>query len=409
MIIILHNTANSVLAERIKSVILDSFHNHVSVMTMSESKVSSWPCEEEWNDLLIVLYDHSEFSEDADKFVSSYLENRPDTALVLPIALESTYPVPPKVLSQFKALPYDPNDTLDSERSIICRAGAMMGLRLQGRDTKIFISYRAQDGRDIAEQLYTHLLSLGHKPWLDEAKEVDGYTKILPGEPVQIEIEKALDDASLLLLIDTPASPESKWIKEEVNIADGKLIPILPIVFRPKSDPKKGPRFRTLLSLQRWLEIVFNSPPAKTILSSDDLDKIVLELETYLCDIFMRKCRIPFKVKKNFLNAGYDWCTLNQSLSVYRSQQQHNVRIRTTVHSHCSIYSTIYPPSFKHFKDFISNQPHANYSLFIYDGELLSDDELADLAELLDSETIILHHQEISALLASNFTKVGNA
>lgn len=406
MIVILHNTNNNVLAGKIKNIILDTFKNNISVMTMSESEISSWPCEEEWNDLLIVLYDHSQFSDDADKFVSSYLKNRPDTALILPISLESTYPIPPKALSQFKALQYDQNDILDSEESIINRVGAMMGLRLQGRDTKIFISYRAQDGRDIADQLYKHLLSLGHKPWLDEAKEGDGYTKILPGEPVQIEIEKALDDASLLLLIDTPAAPESKWIKEEVNIADGKLIPILPIVFRPKIDPKKGPRFRTLLSLQRWLDIDFNAPPDKTILSSVDLENIVLELETYLCDIFMRKCRIPFKVKKNFLNAGYDWCTLNQSLSVYSSQQQRNARIRTTVHSHCSIYSTIYPPSFKHFKDFISNQPHANYSLFIYDGDLLSDDELA---ELLDAETIILHHQEISALLASNFTKVGNA
>lgn len=406
MILILHNTINSILAERMKNIILNAFQNHVSVMTMSESKVSSWPCEEEWNDLLIVLYDHSQFSDDADKFVRSYLENRPDTALVLPIALESTCPVPPKALSQFKALPYDPNNVLESEKMIICRAGAMMGLRLQGRDTKIFISYRAQDGRDIAEQLYQHLLNLGHKPWLDEAKEFDGYTKILPGEPVQIQIEKALDDANLLLLIDTPASPESKWIKEEVDIADGKLIPILPIVFRPKSDRKKGPRFRTLLSLQRWLEVDFNTPPVKTILSPVDLDNIVLELETYLCDIFIRKCRIPFKVKKNFLNAGYDWCALNQSLSVYRSQQQRNARIRTTVYSHCSIYSIIYPPSFKYFKDFISSQPHANYSLFIYDGDLLSDD---DLSELLDAETIILHHQEISALLASNFTKVGNA
>ncbi|WP_456309912.1 toll/interleukin-1 receptor domain-containing protein [Serratia proteamaculans] len=372
---------------------------------MSESKVSSWPSEEEWNDLLIVLYNNSQFSDDADKFVSSFLEKRPDTALILPIALDSTFPVPPNALSKFKALPYDPNNVLDSEKSIICRAGAMLGLRLQGRDTKIFISYRAQDGRDIAEQLYGHLLILGHKPWLDEAKELDGFTKILPGEPVQIEIEKALDEASLLLLIDTPASLESKWIKAEVNIADGKLIPILPIVFRPDSDPKKGPRFRTLLSLQRWLELSFNEPPAKTVLSSVELDNIILELETYLCDIFMRKCRIPFQVKKNFIKAGYDWSALNQSLSVYKSQQQHNSRIRTTVHSHCSIYSTIYPPSFRHFNDFLSTQPQANYSLFIYDGDLLSDEELA---EWLDIGTIILHHQEISALLASNFTKVGS-
>jgi len=151
MIVILHNTANSMLAEKIKSDILNSFKNHVSVVAMLDSVISPWPCEEEWNDLLIVLYDHSQFSKEADEFVSSFLDKRPDTALVLPVALESTCPVPPKALSKFKALPYDPKNALESENSIICRAGAMLGLRLQGRDTKIFISYRAHDGRDIAE------------------------------------------------------------------------------------------------------------------------------------------------------------------------------------------------------------------------------------------------------------------
>lgn len=407
MIVILHNTANKILAETLKSDILDAFKNHVSVMAMPDSEVGSWPWnEEEWNDLLIVLYDNNHFPEEANEFVSSFLQKRPDTALILPVSLESEYPVPPGSISAFKALPYDKDDHITSKRMIISRAGAMLGLRLQGRDTKIFVSYRAQDGRDIAQQLHDHLITLGHKPWLDEAKELDGFTKILPGQPVQIEIENALDEASLLLLIDTPASPESKWIKAEVNIADAKLIPILPIVFRSDSDHKKGPRFRTLLSLQRWLDVSFNEPPNNTVLSPLDLHNIVSELETYLCEIFIRKCSIPFKVKKNFLNSGYDWNALNESLSVYKSQQQHSSRLRTTVHSHCSIYSTIYPPSFKRIKEFFLTLPHATHSLFIYDGDLLADE---DLSELSDIETIILHHQEISALLASNFTKLGNS
>ncbi|WP_112197914.1 toll/interleukin-1 receptor domain-containing protein [Rahnella sp. NRRL B-41462] len=406
MIVILHNITCKVVAEKIKINMLKEFKNHVSVELMLDSNKNTWPGDEEWNDLLITLYDENSFSDQADEFVNDFLNKRTDTALILPVALNIAYPVPPKALSKFKALPFDEADINSSQKSLIYRAGAMLGLRLQGRDTKIFISYRALDGKDLACSIYKHLLDLGHKPWLDEAKEVDGYTKILPGEKVQEEIEKALDNASLLLLIDTPESSTSKWIKQEINIADGMLIPILPVVFRPQSDSTKGPRFRTLLSLQRWLEMPITDNPSKTALSSADLDKITLELETYLCDIFVRKCRVPFLVKQNFISAGYDWNALDQALSIYKSQQQYTPRIITTVHSHCSIYSKIYPPSFSRFKEFLVNQPRANHSLFIYDGELLADD---DLAEWLDNEMIVLHHQEISALLASNFTKLGDS
>jgi hypothetical protein len=48
----------------------------------------------------------------------------------------------------------------------------MLGLRLQGRDGKSFLSYRASDGAAIAKQLYDYLLALGHRPFLDEAREL---------------------------------------------------------------------------------------------------------------------------------------------------------------------------------------------------------------------------------------------
>jgi len=104
----------------------------------------------------------------------------------------------------------------------------MLGLRVQGRDSKIFISYRASDGARIAQQLYTHLESLGHRPFLDQAREIDGETKILPGSPVQDQIDEALDEARLVLLIDTPDAPHSLWIKHEVDTANALLLPILP-------------------------------------------------------------------------------------------------------------------------------------------------------------------------------------
>lgn len=404
MIVILHNLSNKLIAKKAKENFDKKFNNNISVVLMSDSEPMEWSGEIDWNDLLIVLFDESSFSDEVDGFIRNYLSKRPDTALLLPVALNDEYPVPPKAAQTYKALPFDKSDVIGSHQNIIYRAGAMLGLSLQGRNTNVFISYRAVDGRKVANQIHQHLLSLGLKPWLDEAKEPDGNTSILPGEPVQAEIEEALVNASLLLLVDTPQSPHSKWIREEINIADGGLIPILPVVFRGRYDLKKGPRFRTLLSLQRWVDITVDTPVEDVVLSSEELEKITKELEVYLCEIFTRKCRVPFLAQKSFTEVGYDWVTLDSSLSMYSSCRQESPRLRTTINSHCSIFSNVYGPSYKRFKMFLNTQPHANHSLFIYDGELLSEDELS---EWFDNEAIVLHHQEISALLSSNFTKLG--
>ncbi|WP_152683506.1 toll/interleukin-1 receptor domain-containing protein, partial [Delftia tsuruhatensis] len=325
-------------------------------------------------------------------------------AMILPVAVNKNYPVPPGAASDYKALAFD-NDSSENRNQLINRAGAMLGLRLQGRNTKIFISYRAVDGKNIATQIHDHLLALGYKPWLDEANDLDGATKILPGEPVQQEIEDALSEANLVLLIDTPECYQSKWIKEEINTADSMLIPILPVVFRSQEDRKKGPRFRALFSLQRWIDIPFSDVSTQKTLSAAELEKITIEIETYLCDIFVRKCRVPFLVERSFKEAGYDWQALNSSLLMFKSHQKFTPRLVSTVHSHCSIFDQIYSPACARFRSFLQTQPRANHTLFVYDGNLWPEDELS---EYLNDDMIILHHQELSALLASNFTKLGN-
>ncbi|POA82133.1 hypothetical protein C1883_28725 [Pseudomonas protegens] len=405
MIVILHNEACKDVAQSMQTDLVDTFQDHVSVALALDSNSNVWPGEVEWNDMLIVLYDGTSLPREANEYVKTFLAKRPDTALILPVAVDDKFPVPPGAASAYKALPFN-NDSLGTEGRLIRRAGAMLGLRLQGRNTKVFISYRAIDGSQIAEQIYDHLLALGHKPWRDEAKELDGNTKILPGEPVQQEIEKALADASLVLLVDTPESYNSKWIKEEINTADGMLIPILPVVFRLQGDKKKGPRFRTLLHLQRWIDMTFADAPKKTTLSTSDLEKITLEIETYLCDIFIRKCRIPFLVEKCFRDAGYDWQALNRALLMFKSHRKFSLRLSRTVHSHCSIFDQIYDPARIRFKSFLQTQPHAHHALFVYDGDLWPEDDLKDY---LDDDMIVLHHQELSALLTSNFTKLGDA
>ena len=113
-------------------------------------------------------------------------------------------------------------------------------------------------------------------PFLDEAKEIDGEPSILPGSPVQKQIDEALEKANLVLLIDTPSAPASPWIKHEVDTADALLLPILPLCFRDKDDRKVGPRFPSLLALQRWVPIQRPDATDNPPLSIKQLDQIVI-------------------------------------------------------------------------------------------------------------------------------------
>ncbi|WP_278499458.1 toll/interleukin-1 receptor domain-containing protein [Paraburkholderia fungorum] len=383
----------------------NAFAEHVEIELISAAKAAEWPLERSWDDLLVVVYGGEDFPATGNAFIEDYLEQRPRTALLLPVAIEQTASLPPGAANAVKALEYDVNENRSTQR-LVNRVGGMLGLRLQGRDKQIFISYRRSDGSAIANQLYTYLQALGHQVWRDEAQELDGETKILPGSSVQDEIDKALNKASLVLLLDTPATPGSPWIRHEVNTADAMLLPILPICFRDTTDVKIGPRFRSLLALQRWVSIPTPAADATEPLNSNQLDKIALEIETYLCEIFRRKCRVPFIVKNEFISKGFNWNILDTRLLMYESSKRGG-RLKTRILSHCSIFNQIYGPSIMRFHDYLTQAGQCNYSLFIYDGELLTESELEDITEAQDGSVIILHHQELAPLLSSNFSSLG--
>jgi len=188
----------------------------------------------------------------------------------------------------------------------------------------------------------------------------------------------------------------------EVETADSLLLPILPICFRAKNDPAQGPRFRSLVALQRWVQLQMPDP-AGTKLNAAQLDEIVRQAEQYLCDIFKRKCRVPFIVENEFVSRGFAWKVLDQRMLMFESSKSKNWRLRTKVLSHCSIFDPKYGPAMKAFRAFLKGA-HPNYSLFIYDGELLPEPQLEEIVKAQDDQVIILHHQELAALISSHFT-----
>ena len=406
MVVILYQHGCQKIAKKVASDLVAVFARHVNIMHIPAISATSWPLEASWDDLLVVLYKGKDFPEAGNLFIEKYLQQRPDMAMLLPVAVDPSFPKPPAAAAAIKALQYDLAAQGPSGR-LANRIGGMLGLRLQGRDSKIFISYRASDGSAIANQLYAHLEGLGHRPWRDEAKEIDGETKILPGSPVQKEIDGALSNASLVLLLDTPSAPSSPWIKHEVDTADALLLPILPICFRDAGDSRIGPRFPSLLALQRWVSIQRPATVATPLLNDNQLEKIVHEAETYLCEIFRRKCRVPFIAEKEFVSHGFGWKVLDKHLLMFESSKSRGPRLRTKVLSHCSIFDQIYAPAITRFRNFLRATGHQNYSLFIYDGDLLSEVQLEEIIETQDDPVLILHHQELAALIDSNFSTLG--
>jgi hypothetical protein len=406
MIVILHSPALVTAAETAKADLLAAYKDHVDVALISADSGGGWPASPNWDDLLILLYDGSTFPSEGQKFVESFQAARGAETWILPVAIDPTARKPPPPRAGIKALFYDATAAGPAGR-LVNRVGAMLGLKIQTRRTDLFISYRAVDGKQIAEQLYDHLKSLGLRCFLDEATELDGYSMILPGSPVQQEIDQRLETASMILLIDTPKAPESPWIKHEIDTADGLLVPIMPICLRVAGDSRPGTRFRELMPLQRW-KVMELPVPGNAPLNSGQLDEIVQAAEKYMCEIFQRKCRVPFLVQKEFVSKGFGWATLDQRLLMFQSSKTGG-RLTTKILNHCSIFDEIYVPALKRFYEYMRSSGHFNHSLFIYEGEMLSKVEMESLATNVPDPVVVLHHQELAALIDSNFTKLGKS
>jgi hypothetical protein len=180
MIVVVYQDGCKLVADTVASQLLSSFADKIEVLLLRAESDNTWPAAPTWDDLLIVIFNKEDFPPQGIRLIEHYLQKRPDSAQLLPVATDTSMRTPPGMAGSIKALQYDASTPNPTER-LVTRVGGMLGLRLQGRDSKMFISYRAKDGASIARQIYDYLITLGHRPFLDEAKEVDGETKILPG------------------------------------------------------------------------------------------------------------------------------------------------------------------------------------------------------------------------------------
>src|SRR5437762_3143565 len=87
----------------------------------------------------------------------------------------------------------------------------------------IFISYSKKQ-RQYARMLADHLLENGFDVWIDDRIEY--------GDEWWDVIDKAISDCAAVVVIMTPDSKNSKWVKREVMLAEERNKPTFPLLLQ---------------------------------------------------------------------------------------------------------------------------------------------------------------------------------
>ena len=96
MIVILYQDGCRDVAERISSQLLKTFADKVEVLLVAAETDTTWPAAASWDDLLIVIFSGKDFPAPGNRFIELYLQKRPDTAQLLPIANDPAVRKPPE-------------------------------------------------------------------------------------------------------------------------------------------------------------------------------------------------------------------------------------------------------------------------------------------------------------------------
>jgi formylglycine-generating enzyme required for sulfatase activity len=96
----------------------------------------------------------------------------------------------------------------------------------------IFISY-SKHNRDYVRKLADQLLKKGFDIWIDD--------RINYGADWELEIFKAIDECTAFVVIMTPDSYESRWVRRECHHAEKRNKPPFPVLLDGEEFPRYGP------------------------------------------------------------------------------------------------------------------------------------------------------------------------
>jgi hypothetical protein len=99
----------------------------------------------------------------------------------------------------------------------------------QGSKGSIFISYSRKDN-DVLRRIVLFLRKRGIKAWVDNEK-------LTPGTSIwEEEIEKAIIGASAIIVVLSPDSKNSEWVRREISLAEQNRKKIFPVLVRGDRD-----------------------------------------------------------------------------------------------------------------------------------------------------------------------------
>jgi membrane protein YqaA with SNARE-associated domain len=105
-------------------------------------------------------------------------------------------------------------------------------------DDSIFISYSRRDS-EIMQRIVLYLRDQGFKVWVDNER-------LVPGTAIwEEEIEKAIKASSTVLIIMSPDSKNSEWVRREISLADQYRKHIMPVLVRGDEDSSVTLRLAT--------------------------------------------------------------------------------------------------------------------------------------------------------------------
>lgn len=210
-------------------------------------------------------------------------------------------------------------------------------LTVSSRKRSVFISYRQWDGTAVAERLAQRLKERGLFVWRDRERDPDHMTLITPGSDAQKTIEQAILQQSLVLLIDSPSAPKSYWVREEVGMSFGYLLPILPIVIEDEKGtenpvPPKGGRFLEVRSMGKEVRLSSAALGDATHQTADELvDEKIDEIERLIIDILVGHLRSRRRLvedsERRFIEQEFSWADWETISDLARAQGITNVRL----------------------------------------------------------------------------------
>jgi tetratricopeptide (TPR) repeat protein len=95
----------------------------------------------------------------------------------------------------------------------------------------LFISYSRTDGEEFADELYQRLQDAEYAPWLDRRH-------LVSGTDWDSSIDQALEQASIVLVVLTPAAVTSRQVKSEWSYALNQNLMVVPLLTRDCDVPR---------------------------------------------------------------------------------------------------------------------------------------------------------------------------